>query len=173
MPLVNLMEESMSSSLNATSSASPAQWTQASNPFQQLSQALASGNLSAAQQAFATIQQNAPQGATQNGQGTTSQNARQNAFTALSQALQSGNLTAAQQAFAQLQQAGGGHHHHHHGQGGGATAAAGADTINITGNTGTINIVEGGQTGTSTASAAAAAGPINISGNSGTVDITV
>jgi hypothetical protein len=166
----------MSSSLNVSSTAGSAQqtqWTQANNPFQQLSQALASGNLSAAQQAFATIQQNAPQGVAQNGQGTTSQNAQQSAFTALAQALQAGNLTAAQQAFAQLKQTGGGHHHHHHGQGGGPAAAAGGDTIDITGNTGTINIVEGGQTATSTASATTAAGAINISGNTGTVDITI
>ncbi|MGA2079249.1 MAG: hypothetical protein ABSH53_01345 [Holophaga sp.] len=154
----------MSSSLNVTSATGTPQWSQANNPFQQLSQALASGNLSAAQQAYAAIQQNAPQGAVaQNGQGST----QQNAFAALGQALQSGNLAAAQQAFAQLQQAGGHHHHHHHGQESQAASSASGDTLTITGNSGTINIIEGTSNGT-----ASAAGNTVISGNTGTINIT-
>ena len=53
----------MASSLNATSGTTSTQWTQGQNPFQQLSQALSSGNLGAAQTAFAQLQKNAPQGA--------------------------------------------------------------------------------------------------------------
>jgi hypothetical protein len=160
----------MSSGLNVTSATGTPQWSQANNPFQQLSQALASGNLSAAQQAFAAIQQNAPQGSTaQNGQGST----LQNAFTALGQALQSGNLAAAQQAFTQLQQAGG-HHHHHHGQESQAASAASGDTLTITGNSGTINIVEGGAGTTGTSSGTESVpGNTVISGNTGTINITV
>jgi len=154
----------MSSSLNVTPTTGTPQWSQAGNPFQQLSQALASGNLSAAQQAYAAIQQNAPQGAAaQNGQGST----QQNAFAALGQALQAGDLAAAQQAFAQLQRAGGHHHHHHPGQESQAAGSASGDTLTITGNTGTINIVEA--TGNGTGSTA---GNTVISGNTGTINIT-
>ncbi len=157
-----------SSSIVASTTGTP-QWSQGNNPFQQLAQALASGNLSAAQQAYAAIQQNAPQGAAaQNGQGST----LQNDFAALGQALQSGNLAAAQQAFAQLQQAGG-HHHHHHGQESQAAGSASGDTLTITGNSGTINIIEGG-TGAAGTTGGTAGVPGNtvISGNTGTINIT-
>jgi len=171
----------MSSSLNlsaATGATQQTQWNQSNNPFQQLSQALSSGNLAAAQTAFATIQQNAPQGSTSQGaQGTSSQNSRQAAFAALGQALQSGDLAGAQEAFAQLQQTGGHHHHHHESQS--ATTGTAGDTLDITGNTGTINIIEGSQSGASTNSTsstaptatAAAGSTIDITNNSGTINI--
>jgi outer membrane protein assembly factor BamD (BamD/ComL family) len=119
------------SGASASGSTQQTQWNQAQNPFQQLSQALASGNLSAAQSAFTQIQQNAPQGASaQGGQSGTSP------FAALGQALQSGNLSAAQSAFSQLQQAHpSGGHHHHRGSGGGAEATAASTAT--TGTTGT------------------------------------
>lgn len=63
------------------------------NNFRQLGQALQSGNLGAAQQAFASFLQTF--GSTQ---GTST-----SPLGALTQALQSGNLGAAQQAFATLQ----------------------------------------------------------------------
>ncbi len=67
---------------------------QARAAFDQLSQSLKAGDLSGAQQAFATLQQNVPQGQA---------NPIQNQIDALGKALQSGNLLAAQQAFAPLQ----------------------------------------------------------------------
>jgi len=170
----------MSSDLNIASSTSATQaatWAQPANPFKQLAEALQSGNLAAAQQAFAQIQKNAPQGATdQATQASTGQpGSRQAAFAALGQALQSGNLAAAQQAFAQLQQAGGHHHHHHGGQGGQAAASTPAasastgDTLNITNNSGTINEIIGGAGG---GGASGSAGEtINITGNTGTINI--
>jgi len=96
--------------------------------FQQLGQDLQSGNLSAAQSDFATLQQSAPQAnSTTSAQGT---NTIFQAFTQLSTDLQAGNTTAAQQDYATLQQdlQGQGtqsqgthmHHHHHHGGGGGS-----------------------------------------------------
>jgi len=99
----------MSSSLSfnpgtsASTQASQNPWAQAQSQFQQLGQALSSGNLSAAQAAFSALQQNAPQGgqSSQNAQGSSAQSP----MAALSQALQSGNLSAAQQAFSQIQQA--------------------------------------------------------------------
>lgn len=81
--------------------------------FQQLGQDLQSGNLSAAQTDFATLQH-------LNGQTAGSTNTNSpiaQAFQQLSQELQSGNLSAAQQAFSQIQQdfhngsVHGGHHH--------------------------------------------------------------
>jgi outer membrane protein assembly factor BamD (BamD/ComL family) len=131
----------MSSSLNAASGTSASQqvnqgqWGQTNNAFQQLSQALSSGNLSSAQSAFATLQQNAPQGANaQNSQSSSTQSP----FAALSSALQSGNLASAQQAFAQLQQTAG-QHHHHHGSHSAAAATTTATTASApaTGSTGT------------------------------------
>jgi outer membrane protein assembly factor BamD (BamD/ComL family) len=87
--------------------------------FQQLGQDLQAGNLTGAQQDFATLQQALPSGQSQSQQNTASPIAQ--AFTALSQALQSGNLQDAQTAFTTLQgdiqqqQGSGQRHHHHHG----------------------------------------------------------
>jgi len=93
--------------------------------FEQLGNDLQSGNLSAAQADFATLEQLMPQ----NNSATAAQsnNPIAQAFNQLSQDLQSGNLTAAQQAYANIQQdfqnqtartEGHPHHHHHHGGGG-------------------------------------------------------
>jgi len=102
--------------------------------FTSLANALNSGNLQGAQQAFASLQQDmqtirqgresghADQGGDHRGggrsnvQGASSQ--RQQDFTALANALKSGNLQSAQQAFATLQQdmqAIRQDHRHHHG----------------------------------------------------------
>lgn len=94
----------------------PAQAQQFQQEFQQLGQDLQSGNLSAAQTDFTTLQQNAPSSTSQ------SSNPISQAFSQLSQDLQSGNVSAAQQAYASIQQdmqTQGSHmrHHHHHGGG--------------------------------------------------------
>lgn len=91
--------------------------------FQQLGQDLRSGNLSAAQSDFATLQQLVPgSGATPS--ASQSNNPVAEAFNQLGQDLQSGNLSAAQQDYANIQQdiqsqagraQGHGHHHHHGG----------------------------------------------------------
>ena len=91
--------------------------------------ALQSGNLTAAQNAFASFEQSYT---SSNGQQSSSQSSQSspvsNDIQSLSSALSSGNLTSAQQAFQQLQkdmqtqQASG--HHHHHGGGGGAQGQA-------------------------------------------------
>ena len=82
--------------------------------FQQLGQDLQSGNLSAAQSDFATLQQSAPQ-ANSSSQST---DPIAQAFNQLSKDLQSGNVSAAQQDYATIQdsqnQAAHFHHHHHH-----------------------------------------------------------
>src|SRR5208337_2215881 len=88
--------------------------------FQQLGKDLQSGNLSAAQSDFATLQKLSPQsGSTSSSQ---SDNPVAQAFSQLSTDLQSGNLSAAQQDYTTIQQAmqsqaTQGHHHHHHGGG--------------------------------------------------------
>lgn len=93
--------------------------------FQQLGQDLQSGNLSAAQSDFATLQQSRPQAnSTASAQST---DPIVQAFNQLSTDLKSGNTTAAQQDYATIQQdfqnqgtqSQGAHsHHHHHGGGG-------------------------------------------------------
>jgi len=90
--------------------------------LQQLGEDLQSGNLSAAQTDFATLQQMAPQGSSTS--SSASGNPLTQAFQQLGQDLQSGNLSAAQQDYSNIQQAfqnqaTHGHHHHHHGGGGG------------------------------------------------------
>jgi outer membrane protein assembly factor BamD (BamD/ComL family) len=112
---------------------------QVQQEFQQLGEDLESGNLSAAQSDFATLQQLSPQSsATNTTTSTENSNPIAQAFNQLSQDLQAGNLTAAQQDYANIQQdfqnlsqnqtgqtetgqtqAGQtqGHHHHHHGGG--------------------------------------------------------
>jgi hypothetical protein len=88
--------------------------------FQQLGKDLQSGNLSAAQSDFATLQKLNPQ--TNSTSSAQSDNPIAQAFSQLSTDLQSGNLSAAQQDYTTIQQAmqsqaTQGHHHHHHGGG--------------------------------------------------------
>lgn len=102
--------------------------------FNQLSQALQSGDLSAAQQAYASLSQ-LPQ--VQNSQNTI----LTQGLSAIGTALQSGNVNGAEQAFTSMQQQwrssvqassgatgntqqAGGHHHHHHHSGGASDASA-------------------------------------------------
>lgn len=122
---------------------------QAQTDFAALSQALASGNLTGAQQAYAAFQQDmqgiqSAQGSVHSASAVGStQNPLQSDLSAVGAALKSSNLTAAQNAFANLQQglqsaqqsqAAHAHHHHHHG-GGGAQSALTALTSH-TANTG-------------------------------------
>jgi outer membrane protein assembly factor BamD (BamD/ComL family) len=92
--------------------------------FQQLGQDLQSGNLSAAQSDFVTLQKDPPHA----GSTSTSQSSSPiaQAFSQLSQDLQSGNLAAAQQDYSTIQQVFQSQasqmphtHHHHHSGGGG------------------------------------------------------
>jgi len=101
----------------------PSRKQQFQQEFQQLGQDLQSGNLSAAQSDFATMQQSGPPAnSTASAQST---DPIVQAFNQLSKDLQSGNTTAAQQDYATIQQdfqnQGTGahlHRHHHHGGGG-------------------------------------------------------
>jgi len=94
--------------------------------FQQLGKDLQSGDLSAAQSDFASLQQLVPQSSSTSSSQSTNPIAQ--AFNQLAQDLQSGNLSAAQQDFTTLKQdlqnqatqatqnqtqAVEGHHHHH------------------------------------------------------------
>jgi outer membrane protein assembly factor BamD (BamD/ComL family) len=95
--------------------------------FQQLGQDLQSGNLSAAQADFATLQQLGPQ--TNSTSSSQSSNAIAQEFSQLSQDLQSGNVSAAQKDYSTIQQdfqthAGQAHHHHHGGGGSGESAVS-------------------------------------------------
>jgi hypothetical protein len=95
--------------------------------FQQVGQDLQSGNLSAAQADFVTLQQLGPKGISD--PTIQSGNPLSQAFNKLSQELSSGNVSVAQQDYAKIQQAfqnqaSGtyGHHHHHHGGANGENA---------------------------------------------------
>jgi outer membrane protein assembly factor BamD (BamD/ComL family) len=118
---------SVSSATNPYQTDTQNPWQQRAQDFKSLQSALQSGDLSGAQQAFASLQQNQPT-SSQTASTTTASNRNSqasNAFQALQSALGTGNLEAAQQAFSSLKQsmqsgrvAGtGGHHHHHHGGG--------------------------------------------------------
>ena len=94
---------------------------QSQQEFQQLGQDLGSGNLSAAQTDFATLQQDLSQTGSASASQDNSPIAQ--AFNQLAQDLQAGNLSAAQQDYATLQQdfqnqASRMRHHHHHSGGG-------------------------------------------------------
>ena len=109
--LMNLLGAPSSPS---SSAASPSGTSTAQTEFQQLGQDLQSGNVSAARQDFATIEQNVRQRTSQiihhhhhfSGAGAQSNSADSlsQEFGTLGQDLQSGNLSAAQSAFTQLQQ---------------------------------------------------------------------
>jgi outer membrane protein assembly factor BamD (BamD/ComL family) len=109
----------------------PSKIQQFKQEFQQLGQDLQSGNLSAAQADFATLQK--PGQTSSNSSSSQTSSPIQQAFNQLSQDLQSGNLSGAQQDYSQIQQdiqnrlaqgqAQGHHHHHHHG-GGSSEASA-------------------------------------------------
>jgi len=75
-------------------------WQQQRQSFNQLSQALQSGNLDAAKQAYSALSAKSPTAASD----------PNSPLGKLGQALQSGDIGAAQQAFAALKS---GHHHHH------------------------------------------------------------
>jgi hypothetical protein len=92
--------------------------------FEQLGQDLQAGNLSAAQQDYATLQQLGPQASSTSSAQSASPIAQ--AFNQLGQDLQSGNLSAAQQDYANIQQDAQSqttesHHAHHHHHGGGSS----------------------------------------------------
>jgi hypothetical protein len=119
----------VSSVFSATSLYQPenqALFQQQAQDFNTLASALQSGNLSTAQSAFTSWQQDltsiAPpnQQSTQQSQPFGSNSQANSDFQSLSSALQSGDISSAQQAFANLKQdlqsSGSvrGHHHHHH-----------------------------------------------------------
>ncbi|HXX21763.1 MAG TPA: hypothetical protein VEO19_01285 [Terriglobia bacterium] len=89
--------------------------------FQQLGKDLSSGNLTAAQADFATLQKDMPQ-TSSSASTAQSTNPIAQAFSQLSQDLKAGNLSAAQQDYANLQQdfqsqTPHWHHHHHRAEG--------------------------------------------------------
>ena len=102
------------------------QMQQVQQEFQQLGKDLQSGNLSAAQADFVTLQQSGSQ--TNSTSSSQSDNPITQAFNQLGKDLQSGNISAAEQDYLTIQQdfqnqasgsqAAQGHHHHHHGGGG-------------------------------------------------------
>ena len=121
---------SISAALSASATNTSSAFKQSATDFKSLAQALQSGDLAGAQQAFATLQQDSPwvsravsaSDTANGGAGSTVASALQT----LSKALQSGDISGAQQAFAALQQAfqTGHHGHHHHAPAGASSAPA-------------------------------------------------
>ncbi len=121
---------STSSLYNYNSQNTQSNFQQIQQTFQQLGQDLQSGNLSAAQSDFATLQKLVPQlSSTASSTASQSNSPIAQAFAQLGKDLQSGNLSAAQQDFSAIQQdfqnqasqsqtqETQGHHHHHGGGG--------------------------------------------------------
>jgi len=140
---------SVSSATSSVGSTQQTQWAQTKSLWDQLGQALQSGDLAGAQKAFAALQANAPQGAASQAQGAAASNGQgsssQNPMSALASALQSGNLAAAQQAFSQIQQTQGHHHHHHHGSQSSSSTPAASDTAASSTTSGNVTInISGG-----------------------------
>src|SRR5271169_5377436 len=135
MSISGIANTALSSLLTATQSAQSGsgqgKFQQIQSEFQQLGQDLQAGNLTQAQQVYATLSQNFPNAQAGTTTGATSATANSSnpiaqAFTAPAQDLQNGNISGAQQDYATIQQdfqqqqqgAGQVHHHHHHGGGG-------------------------------------------------------
>ena len=122
---------SIGSISTATPSYSPYasnQQTPAQQSFSQLMQAIQSGNLQSAQQAFAAFTQNAPQ--TQNGQNSPFGQA----VSQIGAALSSGNIAQAQSTLQSLQsqmQAHRGGHHHHRGAGSATNSSTSVSTATL------------------------------------------
>jgi hypothetical protein len=121
---------SASSSVSGTS-----QWQQQKSSLGQLSGALKSGNLSAAQQAFTSLSANNP-----------AANDPNSPLGKLGAALQSGNMSAAQQAFSTMQTSatsqasstqGAGHYHHQGGMPAIATSTQASLPLATSGSVGT------------------------------------
>jgi|HubBroStandDraft_1064217.scaffolds.fasta_scaffold352184_2 hypothetical protein len=120
------VSSTLSASIPTAQSGQASPYRQAKIDYSTLSQTLAAGNLSGAQQAYSALQQDvqgiqSAQGA-QAASGSSGTSNVQSQLSAVGQALQSGNLTAAKNAFASLQQGvhqsaqlATGHAHHHHG----------------------------------------------------------
>ncbi len=133
MSITGILSSGLSSLLQPTSVQSTVQKKRAE--FQQLGQDLQSGNLSAAQQDFATLSQNSSTQTSSVNSSTPSNSAvsLKQSFSDLKTALSSGDISGAQQAYSQIQQdfqangAQGAHGHHHH-HGGGAPPVQGQDT---------------------------------------------
>jgi hypothetical protein len=116
-----------SSSVNAYQ---PSQQDSFRQQFLQLANSLNSGDLSGAQQAYASLTQTQQQGNTQ----IDPNSPFGKALTQIGQALQSGDLSGAQQALSSLKQQGtqGAHHHHHHRQGSSSTTTSNSSTTSAT-----------------------------------------
>ncbi len=120
MSIAGILASSFMSPFTSSVQSNRQQFTQ---EFQQLGQDLQSGNLSAAQSDFSSLQQLVPSSPSSS---TQSSNPISQEFSQLSSDLQAGNLTAAQQDYATIQQdfqsqGSQMHHHHHHHHGGGSS----------------------------------------------------
>ena len=117
-------------------SVSTNQWQQRQQSFQNLMSALQSGNLSAAQSAYATLTGGSASSSTAtaatstatSATGTASASSNTSPLAQIGQALANGDLAGAQAAAQQLQASrAAGHHHHHHGGSSGSGSGSGGN----------------------------------------------
>ncbi|HTX16573.1 MAG TPA: hypothetical protein VMD77_14835 [Candidatus Baltobacteraceae bacterium] len=128
MSVSGILSSVMSNVLSSQTQNTQSKWQQFQQEFQELGQDLQSGNLSAAQSDFSTLQQNGPQSIVNSNSSANSSSSTQSnnplaaAFNQLSQDLQSGNLAGAQSDYSTIQQDMQSHgaHMHHHGGGAGS-----------------------------------------------------
>ena len=117
----------------------PNQQTDFRQTFSQLAQAIQAGDLSDAQQAYATLSDLQNQG-----QGPNANSPFAQALSQIGQALQNGDIGGAQQALQSLaQQSQGTHHNHHHHSDGGAppnSGSAPSDPLLAPGTGGNVNV---------------------------------
>lgn len=128
MSIASIASTALGSLLNVTpnSKSGHGNFQQIQSEFQQLGKDLQSGNLTQAQQDYATLSQNFANAQASTATTANTSNPTAQAFNALSQDLQNGNLSAAKQDYANIQQdfqqqqqgTSRVHHHHHHGGGG-------------------------------------------------------
>lgn len=126
----------LSSSDAAYQAASPQSNKQIRTDFKALAEALKSGDLNAAQTAFAALKKDAPELA----QKLASQDAgstESNPFNALAAALDKGDIQAAKTAMASLHKGHHGHHHKKQSDGDGSNSAP-VDTTPLSSTTGTL-----------------------------------
>jgi len=121
------------SGVSSTAASSIASWSSQQNTvqqtFNQLMQAVQSGNLANARQAYATLMQSVPGSSSPSTASNGANNPFASALQQIGQALQSGNISSAQSVLSALrtQMQGAHHHHHHRGGMGGAGSAAGSN----------------------------------------------
>jgi hypothetical protein len=133
---------------STAASAASTSWQNRRQNFGSLVSSIKSGDLAAAQQAFAALSGQSASDSTSNTSATSASSStgndtpQQNGLAAVGQALANGDIKGAQQALANMfAQRAGGHHHHHGGNADTAAASTGTTTTPAVSPGSTISIL--------------------------------